>query len=94
MIALKDAVETAQTDLRALANKGVAAVLPLGYLSGVLSSLPEGGITPVLLARDACEAIVNCAHTADDVGDTDIAESLRCIVRALSPVVAANGLGS
>lgn len=91
MVSLKDAVEAAQTDLRVLqreSHKGVKLVFPLGILSGVVSSLPEGGDAPILLAKDACEAIADCARDAEDAGSADAAERLRGVVRALSPVVA------
>lgn len=91
MVSLKDAVLAAQTDLRVLqkeSHEGVTLTLPLGILSGVLSSLPEGGDGPVLLAKDACEAIVDCARSAEDAGGADAAERLRAVNRALSPVVA------
>jgi hypothetical protein len=90
-VSLKDAIEAAQTDLRVLqkeSHKGVKLVRPLGMLSGVLSSLPEGGDAPILLAKDACEAIVDCARRAEDEGSADAAERLRGVNRALSPVVA------
>jgi hypothetical protein len=90
MVTLKDAVEAAQTDLRVLSMEGINMVFPLGMVSGILSSLPEGGDAPILLAKDVCEALVDCAHRADDDDDTVLAERLRCINRALSPVVAAS----
>ena len=87
MVSLKDAVMAAQTDLRVLSKEGINMVLPLGILSGVLSSLPEGGDRPILLAKDGCEAIVNCACQAENAGNADAAERLRCVNYALSPVV-------
>lgn len=87
MVDLKSAVETAQTDLKAM--EGVNLLRPLGMLSGVLSSLPEGGGAGVWLAKDACEAIVDCAHSAQEAGDNELAEELLRVNRALSPVVAA-----
>ena len=89
MVSLKDAVEAAQTDLRVMQNAGDSMTRLLGMLSGVLSSLPEGGDAPILLAKDACEAIIHRAHEADDADRPDLAESLRYVNRALSPVVAA-----
>jgi len=88
MVSLKDAVEAAVTDLRVMANEGNNMVRPLGMLSGVLASLPEGGDAPILLAKDACEAIVDCARRAEDADKADLAERLRGVNRALSPVVA------
>jgi len=91
MVSLKDAVEAAQTDLRVIqkeSHKGVKLTFPLGILSGVLSSLPEGGDSPIIMAKDACEAIADCARDADDAENAEVAERLRGIVRALSPVVA------
>jgi hypothetical protein len=91
MVSLKDAVEAAQTDLKVLqieSIEGVKLVQALGQLSGVVSSLSEGGDAPILLARDACESIVDAARRAEDAGSVDAAERLRGINRALSPVVA------
>jgi len=88
MVTLKDAVEVARTDLRAMANEGHSMTRPAGLLSGVASSLPEGGDAPLLLAKDACEAIVDRAHEAEDADLADLAERLRGVNRALSPVVA------
>jgi len=91
MVSLKDAVEAARTDLRVVqveSHKGVSLTRPLGILSGVASSLPEGGDAPILLAKDACEAIVDCARRAEDAGHAEVAERLRGVNRMLSPVVA------
>ena len=88
MITLKNAVQAAQTDLRVMANEGHNMTQPLGMLSGVVSSLPEGGDAPILLAKDACEELVDCVHEAEDTNFSDLAERLRGVVRALSPVVA------
>ena len=85
---LEEAIETAQVNVRVLANEGHSMTRPLGMLSGVVSSLPEGGDAPILLAKDACEALVDRAHEAIDADLPDLAVSLRGIVRALSPVVA------
>jgi len=82
---LKVAVEEAQLELRTIANKGIPLVKPLGLLSGVLSCVSEGGEVPVLMATDACEAIVDCAKRVE-VAETEA--ELRCIVDKLSPVVA------
>ena len=90
MVTLKDAIEAAQTDLRVLSKEGINMIYPLGMVSGVLSSLPEGGDGPILLAKDICEALVDRAHRADDDGDAVLAERLRCINRSLSLVVAAS----
>lgn len=88
MVTLRNAVEAAQTDLGVMRNEGHSMTRSLGILSGVLSSLPEGGDAPILAAKDACEAIVDRAHEADDADLPDLAERLRGVVRALSPVVA------
>lgn len=88
MVTLKDAVAAARTDLRVMANEGHSMTRPLGILSGVVSSLPEGGDGPILLAKDACEALVDRAHEAEDADLPDLAERLRGVNRALSPVVA------
>jgi len=88
MVTLKDAIEAARTDVRVLANEGHSMTLPLGLLSGVLSSLPEGGDEPIILAKTACEALIDRAHDAEDAGLPDVAEQLRGVARALSPVVA------
>jgi len=88
MVSLKDAVRAAVTDLRIVANKEDNMVRPLGLLTWVLSSLSEGGYVPILLAKDACEAIVDCARRAEDADKADLAERLRGVNRALSPVVA------
>jgi len=88
MITLKDAVLAAQTDLQVLRLVGINLYRPLEMLSGILSSLPEGGDAPILLAKDACEAIIDCAHDADDADHPALAENLRCVNRALSTVVA------
>jgi len=99
MVSLKDAVLVAQTDLqvlrkRVLAGGGTipASTLmlnrPLNMLSSILLSLPEGGDAPILLAKDACETIIDCAHDADDADWPELAEDLRCVNRALSPIVA------
>jgi len=88
MVTLKDAVEAAQTDLGVMKNEGHSMTRPLGILSGVLSSLPEGGDAPILAAKSGCEAILDRAHEAEDADFPELAERLRGIVRALSPVVA------
>ena len=88
MITLKDAVEVAQTDLQVLSNQEFSLARPLVILSEVVSSLPKGGDAPIMLAREACEAIVDCAHVAEDAGNTDVAERLRDVVCKLSLVAA------
>lgn len=88
MVTLDNAFEAARTDLRVMAQEGHSMTRPLGLISGVLSSLPEGGDAPILLAKDTCEAIVDRACEAEDADLSDLAERLRGIVRALSPVVA------
>lgn len=91
---LREAVVTAQRELRAIANKGIALVKPLGLISGVVSCVSEGGEAPVLMAKAACEAIVDCARTADNADNADnadladLAAELRRIGDKLSPVVA------
>ena len=92
-VTLKDAFEAAQTDLRVMAKEGHSMTRPLGLVSGVLSSLPEGGDAPILLAKDTCEAILERAHQAEDADFPELGERLRGIVRTVSPVVAyAHGL--
>lgn len=88
MVTLKEAVETAQVNVRVLATEGHSMTRPLGLISGVLSSLPEGGKAPILLAKDACEALADRAREADDADLADLAERLRGIVYDLSSVVA------
>ena len=88
MVSLKEVIETAQINVRVLAKEGHSMTIPLGLLSGVVSSLPEGGDAPVLLAKNACEALVERAHEAEDAELPGLAESLRGIVRDVSPVVA------
>lgn len=90
-VILKNAVEAAQSTLRALQiglPREASLVRPLGILSGVLSSLGEKGDAALVLAKDACEAIIECAHYAEDAGDSESAEQLRRVVGMLSPVVA------
>ena len=92
MVTLRDAVVAAQTNLRvarknALAEHGLVG--PLGYLSGVLSCLPDFPDEAATQAKRACEDMIDCAHVAEDFGDADLAEDLRRISSALSPVVAA-----
>ncbi len=79
---LSVAVLVAQQDLRALE---IPLVKPLGLLSGVLSCVSEGGEAPVLMAKGACEAIIDCARTAET---SEVADELRRIGNALSPAVA------
>lgn len=88
MITLKDAVETVLVSLRDMQAEGHSMTVPLGLLSGVKSSLPEGGEAPVLLAINACEAIAVRAREAEHADLTDLAEQLEKCVRVLSPVVA------
>jgi len=92
-VTLLDAFQAAQTDLRAMAQEGHSMTRPLGLVSGVLSSLSEGGDAPILLAKDTCEAILDRAHEAEDADFPELGERLRGIVRTVSPVVAyAHGL--
>jgi hypothetical protein len=91
MVTLREAVETVQVDLRVMqkeSHEGTSLTRPLDLLSRVVLSLPGGGNMPIILAKWACEAIVNCAHVAEDAENTDVAERLRGVVRTLSPVVA------
>ncbi len=88
MVTLKDAVETVLVELRKMQTAGHSMTMPLGLLSGVQSSLPEGGDAPVLLAKDACEAIADRVREAENSGYPVLAESLENCVRTLSPIVA------
>lgn len=84
MVTLNDAIRAAQTDLRTI--EGVNLVLPLSRLQ--TSILLGNGKVSVAMVKSACEAILDCAHDAEDAGNTDVADRLRGIVRMLSPVVA------
>lgn len=88
MVTLEDAVVTVLIKLREMQTDGHSMTVPLGLLSGVKSSLPEGGDAPVLLAKDACEAIADRAREAEHADLSDLAEELEKCVRVLSPVVA------
>lgn len=88
MVTLKNAAEAVETDLRVLQNEGHSMIVPLGLISGVLSSIPEGGDAPVRAAKTVCEVILDRAHEAEDADLSDVAERLLGCVRLLSPIVA------
>ena len=88
METLKTAVQAAIRDLRIVYDRlgrPTMITFPLGTLSGVLSSIPEGGHAPIDAAKKACEQLIDCARI---VVDRESAEDLRCIARTLSLVVA------
>ena len=88
MVTLYEAIKAAQTDLRLMARKGISLIQPLEILSLTLWHALENEATATLLAKDACEAIIDCAHKAEDADKIDLAERLRGVNRMLSSVVA------
>ncbi len=93
---LQEAVTVILEDLLARERSGETrdVCTPLGntrgLLSGVLSSIVvlEDSASAVLLAKEACESMIDRANHAAGEGGPDLAKVLRDHVDKLSPIVA------
>ena len=89
MVTLKDALLAVQVDLLSLSRKDRKTSLiltkPLSLVSSAIGSFClTDNAKPPLLAKRACEAILDCSRT----DDAELAESLRGINFSLSSIVA------
>lgn len=91
---LKECVSTILGDLLNRERSGETrdVCTPLGntrgLLSGVLSSLGEDSPNAVMMAKQACESMVDRAGHAEREGGPELAIALREHVSDLSPIVA------